>query len=116
MSSPLEILKSYWGYASFRPLQQKVIEEVIAGQDLLVLMPTGGGKSITFQVPGLMMDGICLVVSPLISLIKDQVHQLRNRKISAEYLVSGMDFREIDRYWTIAFTAKSSFYMFRPSD
>jgi ATP-dependent DNA helicase RecQ len=78
-------------------LQQKVIEEVIAGQDLLVLMPTGGGKSITYQVPGLMMDGMCLVVSPLISLIKDQVHQLRARNISAEYLVSGMDYREIDR-------------------
>jgi ATP-dependent DNA helicase RecQ len=97
MSTPLEILKSYWGYPSFRPLQEQVIEEVIAGQDLLVLMPTGGGKSITYQVPGLIMGGICLVVSPLISLIKDQVHQLRDRNISAEYLVSGMDYREIDR-------------------
>jgi len=97
MSSPLEILKSYWGYPQFRPLQQQVIEEVVSGQDLLVLMPTGGGKSITYQVPGLMMDGLCLVVSPLIALIKDQVHQLKDRKISAEYLVSGMDYREIDR-------------------
>jgi len=97
MSSPLEILKSYWGYPSFRPLQQQVIEEVVSGQDLLVLMPTGGGKSITYQVPGLLMEGLCLVVSPLIALIKDQVNQLKARNISAEYLVSGMDYREIDR-------------------
>ena len=97
MTTPLEILKSYWGYATFRPLQEQIIEEVIAGQDVLVLMPTGGGKSLTYQVPGLLMEGICLVVSPLIALIKDQVLQLKSRKINAEYLVSGMDYREIDR-------------------
>ncbi len=97
MTTPLEILKSYWGYSTFRPLQEQIIEEVIAGQDVLVLMPTGGGKSITYQVPGLLMEGICLVVSPLIALIKDQVQQLKSRDINAECLVSGMDYREIDR-------------------
>lgn len=97
MSTPLEILKSYWGYATFRPLQEEIINEVIVGQDMLVLMPTGGGKSLTYQVPGLLMDGICLVISPLIALIKDQVQQLQSRNINAEYLVSGMDYREIDR-------------------
>lgn len=93
----LEILKSYWGYTSFRPLQDEIIEEIISGKDVLALMPTGGGKSITFQVPGLLMDGLCLVVSPLISLIKDQVDNLKSRNIEAEYIVSGMDFRAIDR-------------------
>ena len=97
MTTPIEILKSYWGYSTFRPLQEQIIEEVIAGQDVLVLMPTGGGKSITYQVPGLLMEVICLVVSPLIALIKDQVQQLKSRDINAEYLVSGMDYREIDR-------------------
>ena len=97
VASALEILKTYWGYPSFRPLQKEIIDEVLAGTDVLALMPTGGGKSITYHVPGLMMDGICLVVSPLIALIKDQVHQLRKRNIRAEYIVSGMDYREIDR-------------------
>lgn len=97
MEKAHEILKSYWGFTSFRPLQDEIIEEIIHGRDVLALMPTGGGKSITFQVPGLFMNGLCLVVSPLISLIKDQVDNLRSRKIQAEYIVSGMDFREIDR-------------------
>lgn len=97
MASPIEILKRYWGYLNFRPLQEKVIDEVISGTDLLVLMPTGGGKSITFQVPGLLMDGLCLVVSPLIALIKDQVKQLKDRDIEAAYILSGMDKRDIDR-------------------
>ncbi len=97
MSQALEVLKEYWGFTSFRPLQEEIIEEVLAGNDVLALMPTGGGKSLTFQVPGLLMDGVCVVISPLIALIKDQVANLKERKIAAEYIVSGMDFREIDR-------------------
>lgn len=97
MEKALEVLKTYWGYSSFRPLQSEIIENIIDNKDVLALMPTGGGKSITFQVPGLMKEGVCLVVSPLIALIKDQVENLKSRKISAEYIVSGMDFREIDR-------------------
>jgi len=80
--NPILILKKYWGYDSFRPLQQKIVEEVIVGSNVLALLPTGGGKSVCFQVPALLMDGLCLVVSPLIALMKDQVDQLNKRGIN----------------------------------
>ena len=72
-----KILEKYWGYPAFRPLQEDIIHSVCAGKDTLGLMPTGGGKSITFQVPALAMEGICIVVTPLIALMKDQVENLR---------------------------------------
>lgn len=97
MKKTIEILKNYWGYASFRPLQEEIINEVIEGRDVLALMPTGGGKSLTYQVPALLLKGVCIVVSPLIALIKDQVEDLRSRKLNAHYIVSGMDYKEIDR-------------------
>jgi len=81
----LDILKKYWGYENFRPLQHDIIESVLAGNDTLGLMPTGGGKSITFQVPTLATDGMALVVSPIIALMKDQVDNLRSRNIKAAY-------------------------------
>ena len=96
LNDPLSILKQYWGYSSFRPLQEEIIESVIEGHHTLALLPTGGGKSICFQVPGLCLEGICIVVSPLIALMKDQVEQLRSRGIKAEALFSGMSKREID--------------------
>jgi ATP-dependent DNA helicase RecQ len=97
METALDTLKKYWGFTSFRPLQETIINEIVNKRDVLALMPTGGGKSMTYQVPGIMLDGICIVVSPLIALIKDQVENLRSRAISADYVVSGMDFKEIDR-------------------
>lgn len=85
----------YWGYSSFRPLQEEIILSVIEGKDTLALLPTGGGKSITFQVPGLVMDGICIVITPLIALMKDQVSNLQKRNIKAKALYSGMSQTEI---------------------
>ncbi|MDR3262325.1 MAG: RecQ family ATP-dependent DNA helicase [Tannerella sp.] len=91
----LETLKKYWGYTSFRPLQEDIIRSVCAGKDTLGLMPTGGGKSITFQVPTMTMPGICLVITPLISLMKDQVDNLKARGIKATTVYSGMTRDEI---------------------
>ena len=85
-----EILKKYWGYDDFRGIQREIIESIGAGRDTLGLMPTGGGKSITFQVPALAMDGVCIVVTPLIALMKDQVANLRSRGIRAVAVYSGM--------------------------
>lgn len=92
----LEILKQYWGHESFRPLQEDVINSVLLGRDTLALMPTGGGKSICFQVPALQLAGICIVVSPLIALMKDQVQNLRKKGIEAVAIISGMSHREVD--------------------
>ena len=89
-----EILKRYWGYDSFRPMQEEVIQSVLDGKDTLALMPTGGGKSITYQVPGLYLDGICIVVTPLIALMKDQVDTLRALDVKASYIHSGMSRRK----------------------
>jgi len=90
-----EILKQYWGYDSFRSLQEEIIVSVYEGKDTLGLMPTGGGKSLTFQVPTMAMDGLCVVITPLIALMKDQVDNLRQRGIKATMIHSGMGAREI---------------------
>ena len=93
---PQEILKQYWGYNTFRPLQTEIIQSVLDGKDTLALMPTGGGKSLCFQVPAMMSEGICIVISPLIALMQDQVQQLKNRNISAIGIFSGMHKNQID--------------------
>lgn len=97
MDQALQILKQYWKYDAFRPVQKDIIDKIISGHDALALLPTGGGKSICFQVPAIMMDGVCLVISPLIALMKDQVDQLRGRNIRADAIYSGMHYREIER-------------------
>ena len=91
------ILKKYWGHDTFRPLQLETIESVAAGRDTLVLMPTGGGKSVIYQVPALASEGVCIVITPLISLMKDQVDRLRSRRILAEAIHGGRGRQEIDR-------------------
>ena len=91
----LEILKQYWGYDSFRGIQEQIIESIGNGRDTLGLMPTGGGKSITFQVPALTMDGVCLVITPLIALMKDQVRNLQEHGIKAAAIHTGMKRDEI---------------------
>jgi ATP-dependent DNA helicase RecQ len=97
MSSDIhEILKKYWGFQEFRSLQEEIIRTILTGDDLLALMPTGGGKSITFQVPAMAMEGLCLVITPLISLMKDQVGNLNKRGIKAMTVHSGMTRDEID--------------------
>ena len=90
-----KILGKYWGYPAFRPLQEDIIHSVCAGRDTLGLMPTGGGKSVTFQVPALAMEGICLVITPLIALMRDQVDNLRRVGIKATAVYSGMGRQEI---------------------
>ncbi len=92
----LDTLKKYWHYNSFRPMQREAIESVLSGRDTLVLMPTGGGKSIIYQLPTLMNDGLCIVVTPLIALMKDQVDTLRKRGIPAVAVHSGLTSRQID--------------------
>ncbi|MFA5641841.1 MAG: ATP-dependent DNA helicase RecQ [Bacteroidales bacterium] len=94
--TPKEILKRYWSYNSFRPLQEEIINSVMSKQDTLALLPTGGGKSLCFQIPALMQEGICIVVSPLIALMKDQVENLRNRGVKALVVHSGMSANEVD--------------------
>ena len=89
-----EILTRYWGYTTFRPLQEEIIRSVMEGRDTLALLPTGGGKSLCFQVPGMAVEGLTLVVTPLIALMKDQVENLRKRGIPAEAIYSGMSARE----------------------
>ena len=95
MHNPLQVLKHYWGYDGFRPGQAEVIDSILSGHDTLALMPTGGGKSITFQVPALAQPGLCLVITPLIALMKDQVRNLRDRGIKALAVYSGMTREEI---------------------
>jgi ATP-dependent DNA helicase RecQ len=97
LHQPLEVLQKYWGYPAFRPLQEEIIQSALQDQDTLALLPTGGGKSVCYQVPALCRSGITLVISPLIALMKDQVQQLNKRGIAAAALYSGLSYQDMDR-------------------
>ena len=94
--TPLETLEKYWGYGSFRPMQERIIEEALAGRDVLAILPTGGGKSVCFQVPAMLREGLALVVTPLIALMKDQVQNLAARGIKAIAVHAGLNRHEVD--------------------
>ena len=109
-----EVLKQYWGYDQFRPLQEQIIESVLAGHDTLALLPTGGGKSICFQVPAMAKDGLCLVISPLIALMKDQVENLRKKNITAFAIYSGMSRKEVINVLELAANSNCKFLYVSP--
>jgi ATP-dependent DNA helicase RecQ len=96
MEQPINILERYWKFTAFRPEQEAIINAVIAGEDTFVLLPTGGGKSLCFQIPALVKEGICIVISPLIALMKDQVQQLNDKGIKAMALTSGITYSQLD--------------------
>src|SRR4030095_4594305 len=114
MSDPLHILRTYWKFESFRPLQEYIIKSVLAKKDTLALLPTGGGKSICFQVPALVNDGLCLVISPLIALMKDQVENLKKKGITAFSLHSGMTRKEVINTLRIASNSNCKFLYVSP--
>tara|TARA_R110002111_G_scaffold221575_2_gene283830 strand:+ start:8310 stop:10205 length:1896 start_codon:yes stop_codon:yes gene_type:complete len=93
---PIEVLERYWQHTSFRPLQEEIITSVLNQEDTFALLPTGGGKSVCFQIPALIQDGICIVVSPLIALMKDQINTLKEKGIKAIALTSGMSYKDLD--------------------
>ena len=96
MAHPLNILEQYWHHTSFRPLQEEIINSVLENNDTFALLPTGGGKSVCFQIPALIKDGICIVVSPLVALMKDQVNSLKEKGIKAMAITSGIKYSELD--------------------
>lgn len=96
MKKSKDILSKYWGFSDFRPLQEEIVDSVIYGHDTLAILPTGGGKSICFQVPGIALEGLTIVISPLIALMEDQVRNLRHKGIEASMVTSAMTYREID--------------------
>lgn len=109
-----DILKQYWGYDQFRSLQEEIILSVMGGKDTLALMPTGGGKSITYQVPGLCLEGVCIVITPLIALMKDQVEELKRRNIPAETIYTGMTPERIETAINKAIGKKVKFLYISP--
>jgi ATP-dependent DNA helicase RecQ len=109
-----QILKQYWGYDAFRPLQEEIIHAILKGQDTLALMPTGGGKSLCYQVPAMAQDGLCLVISPLIALMKDQVENLRRKSITAFAIYSGMSRKEVINTFKVASESNCKFLYVSP--
>ncbi len=109
-----EILVKYWGYSHFRPMQEEIIDSVMQGQDTFALLPTGGGKSLTFQIPALLRPGCCLVVTPLVALMKDQVDRLRKMNLAARALYTGLFYNEIEAIYSQAIHNKLKFLYVSP--
>jgi ATP-dependent DNA helicase RecQ len=109
-----EVLKQYWNYDSFRPLQEEIVQSILTGHDTLALLPTGGGKSICFQVPAMVKEGLCLVISPLIALMKDQVQNLRKKGITAFSIYSGMSRKDVISTFKLAATGNCRFLYVSP--
>lgn len=114
MNDALYTLKKYWGYDHFRQAQEEIINAVLDGNDVLAMLPTGGGKSITFQVPAMMKEGICVVISPLVALITDQVTALKNKEIRAISLAGGLSYRELERLLNNALYGQYKFIYLSP--
>src|SRR5436190_2686115 len=109
-----EILKKYWNFENFRPLQEEIINSILANQDTFPLLPTGGGKSICFQIPALMKDGLCLVISPLVALMKDQVQNLEKRGIKAIALTGNLSFDETMKLFDYCLSGNYKFLYLSP--
>jgi ATP-dependent DNA helicase RecQ len=114
MSSIHSILKQYWGHDRFRPMQEEIIQSVLSGNDTLALLPTSGGKSVCFQVPAMALDGLCLVISPLIALMKDQVENLRKKGITAFAIYSGLTRKEVINILKLATNSNCKFLYVSP--
>src|ERR1700692_319098 len=114
MKAAAEVLKQYWNHDSFRPQQEEIVNSVLSGHNTLALLPTGGGKSICFQVPTLVKEGLCLVVSPLIALMKDQVQNLRKKGITAFAIYSGMSRKDVISTFKLAATGNCRFLYVSP--
>ncbi|MDI9356007.1 MAG: ATP-dependent DNA helicase RecQ [Chitinophagaceae bacterium] len=114
VKNPLDVLQQYYGYTSFRDVQGAIIQSCLDGKDTLALLPTGGGKSLCFQIPALCVDGMCLVVSPLIALMKDQVMNLKKRNISAEHIYTGMSYKQIEMILSHCIEGKIKFLYISP--
>jgi len=109
-----KILISYWGHAAFRPMQEEIIDSIIDGKDTLALLPTGGGKSVCFQVPALIINGTCIVITPLIALMKDQVANLKKNNLKAAAIYSGMHYDEVESVYSNALVGNLKFLYISP--
>ncbi|MFN9799854.1 MAG: DEAD/DEAH box helicase, partial [Bacteroidota bacterium] len=114
MAVALDILRQYWGYPSFRKGQEAIVQSVMEGTDTLALLPTGGGKSVCFQVPAMAMNGLCVVVSPLVALMHDQVENLRKRGIAAAAVTSVQGIRELEKTYNAAIRGELKFLYVSP--
>jgi ATP-dependent DNA helicase RecQ len=110
----LPVLEKYWGYSSFRPMQEEIMQKVLTGNDVLAILPTGGGKSICFQVPAMATEGLCIVVTPLVALMQDQVNQLKKRGIAAYAIHTGMDYRTLNHIFQEAINGRCKFLYVSP--